>query len=120
MKSTFQDVVFPSEKTSKSVNFPFNSDKDYFIRESQHELSEFQEQMSILTEHLNGKPNPVEEYFFNGHVMSYVGPCKYCGYESLSILDFAFFELNFNNSNSNSYFSSHSAQNLEDMIQNYF
>jgi len=75
--------------------------------------------MAALEQHLNGKLNPVEEYFFNGHIMSYVGPCKYCGYESLSILDFAFFELNFNNSN-NSYFNSYSAQNLEDMISNYF
>ena len=37
--------------------------------------------------------NPIEEYFFNGHIISYAGPCGKCGYESLSILDMAFFEL---------------------------
>jgi hypothetical protein len=33
-----------------------------------------------------GKKNTVEENFFNGHTMNYVGPCKFCGYELLSIL----------------------------------
>jgi len=42
--------------------------------------------------------------------MNYVGPCKYCGYESLSILDFAFFELNFSNSSG---YSRYSTANLE-------
>lgn len=56
--------------------------------------------MDTLKSHLLGKLNPVEEYFFNGHVMSYVGPCKFCKYVSLSIIDFAFFELNFNSESS--------------------
>ena len=49
--------------------------------------------------------------------MNYVGPCKYCGYESLSILDFAFFELNFSNSGG---YNRYSTANLEDMIGEYF
>jgi len=73
--------------------------------------------MKSLEEHLRGKPNPVEEYFFNGHTMNYVGPCKYCGYESLSILDFAFFELNFE---SNSSFYRSSCSNLMNMIDDFF
>jgi hypothetical protein len=72
--------------------------------------------MKILEDHLNGKPNPIEEYFFNGHTMNYVGPCRYCGYESLSILDFAFFELNFEESSS--FFRKN--DDLETMIGNYF
>ena len=66
---------------------------------------------------MKGKQNPIEEYFFNGHTMNYVGPCKYCGYESLSILDFAFFELNFNNSSG---YSRYSTANLETMVGDYF
>lgn len=65
-----------------------------------------------------GKANPVEDYFFNGHVLGYVGPCKHCKYVSLSIIDFAFFELNFNNENKS--FFRYGAQNLEDMIADYF
>lgn len=67
--------------------------------------------MTKLEEHLKGKSNPIEEYFFNGHTMSYTGPCKFCGYESLSILDFATFELNYDNENSSSWFR-HSAPKL--------
>ena len=42
-----------------------------------------------------GLPNPIDEYFFNGKILNYTGPCKDCGYESLSISNFALFELDF-------------------------
>lgn len=50
-----------------------------------------------MEENLRGKANPIEEYFFNGHTLSYTGPCKHCKYKSLSIIDFATFELNLDN-----------------------
>ena len=62
--------------------------------------------------------NPIEEYFFNGHVLSYLGPCKYCKYESLSIHDFSMFELNF--PERNSYFGFGSVAELKDMLLAYF
>jgi hypothetical protein len=74
--------------------------------------------MQVLEAHLKGKSNPVEEYFFNGHTMSYTGPCKFCGYESLSILDFATFDLNFDN-DGGSWFR-YSSPSLESMIDGYF
>ena len=70
-----------------------------------------------LKEHLNGKTNPVEDYFFNGHTMNYVGPCSFCGYESFSIIHFAFFELNFEESPG---YSRHAAAELIPMMDSYF
>ena len=58
--------------------------------------------------------NPVEEYFFNGHILNYLGPCKYCKYESLTIHDFSMFELNF--PEKSSYFSFGSTAELSTMI----
>lgn len=75
--------------------------------------------MQVLEENLRGKKNPIEEYFFNGHTLGYTGPCKHCGYESLSIHDFATFELNLNTDGGSSWYR-YSAPSLDSLIERYF
>jgi ubiquitin C-terminal hydrolase len=57
--------------------------------------------------------NPVEEYFFNGYSLGDLGPCGVCNYNSLTIHDFSFFELNFPESR-------WGACKIVDMLDKYF
>ena len=111
------------ERLISKKKFDFGRDvkvyEDYFIKESNNEYQELSDQLTKLQKSLEGLTNPIEEYFFNGNILNYVGPCKSCNYESLSILEFSFFELNYVNSSS-SFFSRNEACELSTMINRYF
>jgi len=64
---------------------------------------------------LKNTQNPIEKYFFNGFLMTNLGPCNQCNYYSLSVHDFAFFEINYPENR-----SSWSTYTLYDLIKPYF